>query len=159
MNAMPQNFYEEEEANAILKLASQKSLMGGLSRDQLLASAAELGISAEAVEEAEATYRNDVSENLLRKEYDRAARREFLSSFTTWLIVNAFLVFIDFRNSGEITWAWWTIGPWGFFILMEIPETFFKGSKDYEKHFQKWLRKREKRLAERSSMSVVDDSA
>ena len=52
---MPQGFYDEEEADAILRLAAQKPMVGGMSRERLLATAAELGISEQAVAEAEQT--------------------------------------------------------------------------------------------------------
>ena len=42
----------KEEAEAILGLAAKKAPIGGMSRERLLATAAELGISPEAVEDA-----------------------------------------------------------------------------------------------------------
>jgi len=144
---MPQRFYEEDEAEAILRIANKRSTLGGVSHDELLASAAELGISPEAVAEAAETYRSQLSLVESRKEFDRFAKREFVSSVATWLCLNAGLIAFNLISDHRITWAIWPLAGWGFFILAEIPETFVKGSKEYEKNYQKWLRKKAKREA------------
>ena len=77
---MSQRFYDEEEAEAILGLAAQKSSTGGMSRECLLATAAEIGISAEAVEEAERTIQARKADQGLRAEYARHSRQELMGS-------------------------------------------------------------------------------
>jgi hypothetical protein len=159
MKAMPQNFYEEEEAEAILRIASKRVALGNVSRDELLASAAELGIPAEAVLEAESAYRNQRVEVGLRREYDQYAKREFLSSIGSWFFVNCGLVALNVFTDHQVSWALWPVCVWGFFVLMDIPETFLRGSTEYEKHYQKWLRRRAKKEAKESALPVGEPGA
>ncbi|HWD39767.1 MAG TPA: 2TM domain-containing protein [Fimbriimonas sp.] len=146
---MSQKFYEEEEADAILRLAAQRTGAGGMTREKLLSTAAELGITPEAVEQAERDIRRQSQEGGLRKEFERGIRSEFYADLTSYVLVNGFLCAINYLTAHSINWAIWPILGWGLGLAFHVKEAFFKGSQEHEAEFQKWLAKRKSReLAE-----------
>ena len=73
-----QRFYREEEAEAILRLASSYvAPEGGISKEKLLDAAAELGISADAVERAELQFTENRTIQSNRKEFDQQNCNDF----------------------------------------------------------------------------------
>ena len=93
--------YSEEEAAAILRLASQATVSGTVSRENLEAMASEIGLSAEALEQAEQKF---LQEKLAQEEKERdrrERRRQFVNRLTTTLVaVGALAFFIAARNGG-----------------------------------------------------------
>ncbi len=89
MPNLEQKFYDEEDAEQILRLASSlSSPVGAMSRERLLATADELGISPEAVEEAERRINQSKGELLERAEFDRRIRRDFYGHLASYIVVN-----------------------------------------------------------------------
>jgi len=147
-----QQFYEEDEAEQILRLAASLTSPadGAMSRERLLATAAELGISPEAVEMAERQLAGQRSHNADRAEFDAIQRREFYGHLLTYLLVNGFLVVINLFTSSGYFWAMWPILGWGLGLAFHVVETFFKNSDSYREEFEKWQVKRNRR-AERQN--------
>jgi hypothetical protein len=142
-----QQFYEEEEAEQILRLAaSLTSPAGAMSRERLLATAAELGISPEAVEMAERQFAGKKAEIADRAEFDTIQRREFYGHLLSYVLVNGFLVVINILTSPTYFWAMWPILGWGLGLAFHFAETFFKNSENYREEFVKWQAKRARRL-------------
>jgi hypothetical protein len=146
---MPQRFYEEDEAEEILRLAARRPTTGGMSREKLLSTAAELGITTEAVEEAERTLAVDRQQAAIRKEqeallagYDRHARGRFYSDLAGSLAVCIFCTFLNFHLSGHIGWAFWVYVVCGWGLADRFPKTFIRGSRSYESGFEKWQSRR-----------------
>ncbi len=152
---MSQRFYEEDEAEEILRLAAQKSAVGGMSRERLLATAAELGISPEAVEEAERTVTVHRREVEVRSDYDRHVKGEFYSHLSAYVVVNAFLIGMNFFTDGRIDWAIWPLLGWGIGIASHFSNAFIKRSSDYEESYEKWKARREERLSGRGTASEL----
>src|SRR5579871_1706911 len=139
---MSQKFYDDQEADQILRLASQKASTAGISRDRLLATAAELGISAEAVEEAERTMLRQREDARHRADFDKERRRDFYTHLFSWVIVNTFLVAIWMITDRSYFWPIWPMLGWGIGLAFHATATYFKGSGEYEKDYEKWLAKR-----------------
>lgn len=156
MAEFEQRFYEEDEAEQILRLAASfSSPTGAMSRERLLATAAELGISPEAVDLAEQQYsrqRTDVAE---RAEFDAIQRREFYGHLASYVIVNVFLVAVNLVTDASYFWAMWPILGWGLGIAFHVVETFFKSSESYREEFEKWQAKRNKRAAREGDDHIV----
>ena len=124
-----QQFYEEDEAEQILRLAaSLTSTTGAMSRERLLATAAELGISPEAVEMAEKQFATKKIEVADRAEFDSQQRREFYGHLVTYVIVNGFLVVVNLVTGAGYFWAMWPILGWGIGLAFHVVETFFRNS-------------------------------
>jgi hypothetical protein len=70
--------FTEEEANAILRKAVERQPMGDeMSRDQLQAIASELGITPQALAEAETAWETEQHEQSLRAAFDAERRAAF----------------------------------------------------------------------------------
>lgn len=149
-----QQFFQEDEAEQILLLAARRSASGAMSREQLLAAAAEAGISPEAVQEAETEYRERSAEVKERLHYDKHVKHEFWTHLSTYLLVNTGLVFLDLRGDGGLDWAYWPVIGWGLGMIAHAWMTFAKGSDDYEKEFRRWRAKKSLRES-----GVIDDVA
>jgi len=132
-----QRFYSDEEAQEILKVAASRQLQGGLDLPRLQAAAAELGISPEALADAEAQVMRDRDERILFDEYKRSRRQSFYSSLVTYVAVNAGLWFM-MRPS----WIVWVLGGWGIALVIEGMNAFNSG-KPGSPEFDAWRRERE----------------
>ncbi len=153
-----QRFYEEDEAEQILRLAaSMTSPAGAMSHERLLATAEELGISPEAVESAQQEIASRRAEAAARAEFDLAQRREFFSHVGTFAFVCGMgvlgILFLHLR----IGWAVWPLGIWGISIASDIGATFFRNSNSYNEAFEKWSSKRARKA--RSSAEEVPAAA
>jgi hypothetical protein len=139
MASAGQQFYDDSEAEEILRRAvSTTSTAGGMSRDSLLQAAAELGVSAEAVDRAAAEVVREREEKELVVQFRRHQRTELVGHAVTYLAVNlGFILFMGFKP-----WMWWMIGPWGLGLLGDIWQTFAIHSNDHQKEFEKWKRNR-----------------
>ena len=143
---MPQEFYQEDEAEAILRLAARRGETGGMSRDALLKVAGEVGISAEQVELAERQLAGLREDQDLAAEFRRKQRVDFAERFASFVGTGAL-----------VTGIWYFIGHHGFFwpgivilaigvgVVKEIPEHFFAGGSSYQQAFAKWKAKRERK--------------
>lgn len=145
MVGMAERFYDEEEAEAILRLAAGRA-SGGMSWERLLSMAAELGIPPDAVEEAEKAIAVQRQDHNLRSEYDRHVRHEFASHLISYIIVNTFLVVLNLVTSPHTFWVAWVLMGWGIGLAFHFASTFLKNSDNYESEFVKWKAKREGRL-------------
>ncbi|MDR3691668.1 MAG: 2TM domain-containing protein [Fimbriimonas sp.] len=152
-----QRFYKEDEAEQILRLASNiSSPAAGMSRDRLLETAAELGISPESVELAERQLQVSRLEQSDRAEFDRRIRRDFYSHLASYVIVNGGLCAINLATGGYF-WAIWPMLGWGIGLAFSVFETFFRSSEGYHEEFEKWRAKRGRMDALKgSSQAAVD---
>jgi hypothetical protein len=150
---MPQQYYEEDDAEAILRLAAQKTTVGGMSRERLLETAAELGISEEAVRDAERSILENKAENGVRAEFDAHIKREFWTHFSSYLGTIAFMVAINLITSPHNFWAIWIIVPWGIGVAAHFSGAFLRGSSEYGENYEKWKLKKEGKLTGLGSAS------
>jgi hypothetical protein len=56
-----------------------------------------------------------------------------------YVIVNAFLWFIDLNAGGGLDWAYWTTIPWGMGLLFHIAAYFIDLSGVWERRYEKIL--------------------
>ncbi len=141
-----QRFYEDEEAQEILRRAAGATTdhANGISRDNLLLSAAELGIAPEALAEAERSVIAERSQNALHAEYVRELRHDFAVHLASYVIINGgFLLmnlFLPFFG-----WVYWSIFGWGIGLVFDALATYGPESRRDSPEFQKWVRKKAKR--------------
>jgi hypothetical protein len=151
MGAQGHEFYSEEEAEQILKLAATKFSSGGVSRDDLMQSAAELGISPEALMEAERTVMENRTAAQDLAEFDAYQKREFFENLTAFVTVNGFLIGIDlwtnqfWVNGMHPTWSLLPFCGWGIGLFFDVVSTFVKSSSGYREEFDKWKRRRDRK--------------
>jgi hypothetical protein len=135
---MPESLYSDDDAEEILKLASRRSMDGTVTRQKLLETAAELGISPEAVEEAEQALQQNREETAFRSEFDRRRRTGFLNELVGAVLTCTFLAFVNYFTEGRLDWVFWVILGLGFKVAKTGWEVFGESGDDYDKAFRKW---------------------
>lgn len=61
---------------------------------------------------------------VLRVEYMRSARAKFIKSIFSYLAVNVFLVFVNFKTGGAL-WFPWVLAGWGLGLAFKARKVFF----------------------------------
>ena len=149
-------FYNEEEAQEILRIAaglpSSGSDSDGISRQTLLQTAQELGISPEALAAAEEKVGAERRDRELYAEFISKRRHSFYVSLSRYIFVNTILIVIDVTNGGSY-WFYWPLLGWGIGMAREAISTFGPESSRNGSAFQSWLKRRRRR----SAKAKVDD--
>jgi hypothetical protein len=64
--------------------------------------------------------------------------KDFRIHFTVFILINAFLLFLDLR-SGTSLWFYWILIPWGFGVYMHFWTTFLENRIISEKRRDVWI--------------------
>ncbi len=124
--------YTAEEAAEILKRAlKQQSLKEqGLTHDELVEMAAEVGIDRGALEAATADVTEARASELARQSEARELGEErgrllnrFVSSLLVYILVNTLLYVID-RQFSHGTWFYWVLVGWGVGLAFQLRAVF-----------------------------------
>jgi hypothetical protein len=125
--------YTQEEVNEILKRAmKQQSLeKQGLSHEELVEMADEVGIDRAAVESATAEVAETRADEMARREEAAAIAEErarlfnaFAQSLFYYVVMGGLLYFIDRRFSGG-TWYFWVLMAFGVALLFRLRSLIF----------------------------------
>jgi len=125
--------YTQEEVTEILKRAMKQQTLQkqGLSHEELVEMADEVGIDRLAVESATAELAETRADEMARQEDARALAAErsrlfngFVSSLFFYIVVCGALYFIDTRFSGG-TWYYWPALGWGIALLFRLHSVLF----------------------------------
>lgn len=143
-------FYSEEEVQAILRLASQPNTQRQTSRDQLYQMANELGLSPDAVAHAESQLAGVRKQEEMkareaeeREEYRRQVRSGIRGHLASYIGVNLGLIGIWAATTSPPTHDFWPIFPmlgWGIGVVAHLGSVVGKSA--FEEGFQKWRRDR-----------------
>ena len=144
---MPENqFYTEEEAQRILEVANRSPIAsGGMSRDQILQVAAEMGISADAVTAAEKEIREHGREKQDWQEYRDHVSRSYLQGVGSWVGTSIMLAGINLFTGAGRLWSIWPIGIYGLVILKDSIERWMQRPWNDRSKFEEWKRKRDEK--------------
>ncbi len=141
--------YSEQDAEEILRIASRDAGMGGMTRDRLVETAAELGIPPEAITKAEEQLvlkreaeRVEQEDTELRKQFERERRGNFMADLYSYIGVNAGLIGIWWMTPTNYFWPKWVLLCWGIGVVTDFIATFL--NKD-ETKFQRWKRRRHRK--------------
>ncbi|MBW4609271.1 MAG: 2TM domain-containing protein [Hassallia sp. WJT32-NPBG1] len=122
------NSYRSEDVQQILQLAmTQKAEGRDFSRQELLEMAADLGISQEAIADAEKQLTQQSEKQRAKQVLSNMSnnrRRQFKTHLFLYLIINTFLVVIDFMTDGNLNWAYWPILGWGLGLAFDAFDAF-----------------------------------
>jgi len=125
--------YTPEEAAEILKRALKQQSMKeqGLSHQDLIEMAAEVGIDQGALETATSDVVQARAGELARQTEARELAEErarllnrFVPSLLAYIVVNVLLFFIDMRFTHG-TWYFWVLLGWGIGIAFQVRSVFF----------------------------------
>lgn len=134
----------DEDVDEILKLAlrRQDGSDGDL-RSRLADAAQELGISDQALRDAEEEYLREKADTQEFLEFKSRRRRELREHVFAYVIVNAMLVAINlFTTSGRLTWAVWPILGWGIGVAFHAWSALNSDSEGFQEEFEQFRSKR-----------------
>lgn len=143
-----QRFYSEDEAQQLLRMAAQTTPTSGMSREELVRAAGELGIPEERIVEAESQLLAEreaatkaEEDKALRAEFDRYYRRKMmsqgwgaLSGTSIWIMLWAF------TGMGYF-WPIWVVGWWVVPALGSLVGSLLDPTHK-QKAYDKWLAQR-----------------
>ncbi|PKL84453.1 MAG: hypothetical protein CVV22_12910 [Ignavibacteriae bacterium HGW-Ignavibacteriae-1] len=137
---MSEKLYSKEEVDRILKRAidASPSYSGSITESELLRIASELNIDTSQVRKA---MNEDVAVNEFEsaKEIFRKRRRKsFYEHLTAYVIVNTFLVGIDYMTPG-VSWSIFPILGWGIGLAFDFVDSFFPSEEKVEKGARKLM--------------------
>ncbi len=150
----------DDDMEAILRLAALKTSTTDVgARERMLAAAAELGISPEALADAEREYMGRKKEEVLIEEYRESRLIGWRSHLISYLCVNTALILL---NLVATPGRWWFIFPligWGIGMAIHTGVTLSKSIDPLDDDFIEWRRKREKvrRKLDRGPFDDDDD--
>jgi len=146
--------YRQEYLQQILQLAiARQAHNDDFSREQLWEIAAELDISPENLQLAEQEWLSRRGELQQRQEFNLYRRRMFQKTFGTYLIVNTFLLLLNFLTSGTISWSLYILLVWGLGLCLNVWNLYQETSEEYEQAFGKWSNKNQ---LKRSINNILD---
>ncbi len=109
--------YSAEQVQQILVAAMGQGEEDGFSRSQLAEMATDLGISPDALRQAEQIHQALPAQSTLKP-----TQQNFRQQLRTYAVVNTFLLALNVSLSGTITWAIYPLLGWGLGLL--LPEKF-----------------------------------
>lgn len=132
--------YDSEDIQQILQIAlARKGEEDELTRQQLWEIAAELDIDSKTIQAAEQDWLERKTIDRNRQAFDLYRRDRFKQKLIKYIIVNGFLVSINFLTAGTVGWSLYVLLFWGVGIASQAWDTFHNRGEKYEREFQKWL--------------------
>ncbi|MBE2190468.1 MAG: 2TM domain-containing protein [Desulfobulbaceae bacterium] len=137
---MSEKLYSKEEVDRILRRAidASPSYSGSVTEAELLRIANELNIDPSQVRKA-------MNEDIAVNEFESAKsvwlkrkRSSFYEHLTAYVIVNSFLVGIDYMTPG-ISWSIFPILGWGIGLAFDFVDSFFPSEEKVEKGARKLM--------------------
>jgi hypothetical protein len=170
---MPERIYSEQEAEEILRLAVNDPSASGFTQDHLVKTAAELGVSEQAVQRAvEEMERRKAAEaaptvepagedfDLSRLAFKRHRKSEAVDGLGTWLgltglFVGGALLSGNFHSIYAVS-SLWPLGLWVMFHAGDAV-TYLLNPEGSDEEFEAWKRQRvaAKELSEKSARMAV----
>ena len=136
--------YIQEEAQEILKIAfAQRQETEEMSREQLLETAAELGISPSELALAEQKWQSQ-KQNLQEQDQFNAERRQKLKqNLIRYAIVGSFLILLNLVTTHGLSFALSILLFWGLFLALKAWKTSQTEGEDYQKALSRWRLKKQ----------------
>lgn len=142
-----ERFESSDPVEEILRIAIRNSGGGtdATLRERLLASASELGISEEAVLQAQKVWEEQRKEQDLFEEYRAQVKQEFWTHAGVYVVVNVLLIIINALTS-HYPWAIWPILAWGIGFGCHAVVTFQQLRNRKSPEFEAWQLRKEGKL-------------
>lgn len=138
-----QRFNDSDPVEEILTIALENQGAGTDSalQQRLMASAAELGLSPEAVETAKQQWLEKRRRKGELEMYRRHVRSELWGHIGVYLVVNFMLILMNFMTS-QYPWAIWPILGWGIGVGCHAVAALIEIRNPTERDVDRWRRKR-----------------
>lgn len=139
--------YTIEEVNHIIRRALKLNATESISHDDLLETAAELGIDPARIETAIAQEASALEAERFRAAYLKRARSAFKASLYGFLVLNTFLFAIDCLTGGGWWFQWPLLGT-GLPLALSLGKAYFPSDARVE-HARRRNARRKKRIKHR----------
>jgi hypothetical protein len=103
----------------------------------MILAAREMGISDEALTQAEEQWAREMVDKAHFSEFVRHQRSGWLWHLGTYLPFLAFFFFLDIRD-GDLTWFWWPTFGWGIGVFFHTVGVLNTKSESFQAEFRKW---------------------
>lgn len=148
VSAMPQRF-DREQVDAILGRAIERDRsVDALTREQLMAIAAEIGVSSESVNRAIEEIAVEDQRKLEMVRLRQQAWRGFLFHLIPYLCVNGLLVILNLLTT-DFPWALFPILGWGIGLLSHLLAVAFPNPERLERLLQREQERKRRRELKR----------
>ena len=132
--------YNSEDIQQIIQIAlARKGEDDELTRQQLWEIASELDIDPKTIQAAEQDWLERKTMDANRHAFDLFRRDRFKQKLIKYVIINSFLLSINFLMTGAITWSVYILLFWGLGVAFQGWNTFQSQGEKYEREFQKWM--------------------
>lgn len=149
--------YEQQEAEQILKKAvthpPRANSSSGVSHEQLVAMASELGVDSETVAVAVQEWQGEQEAQRERQTFIARRRQEFWPHLWSYLGTNSFLVALNLLTSPDYFWASWPLLGWGIGLFFHALSALPTRGETFEKEFQTWRKKTRRKKARQQTRS------
>ncbi|MBN1606968.1 MAG: 2TM domain-containing protein [Polyangiaceae bacterium] len=116
----PRRRYTDDEARAIFERALGAEANATLGHEDLVAAAAEVGISRDAVERAVAEVETQQAERMAKASVLSRRRRGLLNHFIVYFVINGFLFLINWLTSPGAWWFLFPVAAWGLGLFFHM---------------------------------------
>lgn len=143
--------YRQEEIQQILQIAiAHQAYAGEFTQTQLQEIAAELDIPPATLQAAEQEWLRDQGKLQQRQAFDQHRRRQLQRQIGNYVIVNIFLVLLNWVTAASLSWSLVVALVWGLWLGLRAWSLFHTQDEHYERAFQRWYRKNQfRRLSDR----------
>mgnify|MGYP006277061993 CR=1 FL=1 len=138
--------YRPDEVQEILGLAIARASHDGDDRlgfSQLQEIAAELGIGADQLRQAEADWRSGRARDQERQTFLAQRWQRWRQGLARFGIINGFLVLLNWLLQQQLSWSLGILLLWGMLLALDTWRTAWPGEEKLEQQFQTWRRKRQ----------------
>lgn len=155
---MAQRSYTREEVEEIFRRAAERTQADedGIRHDELVAAAREVGIDPAAIDGALAELGEAKTAEAAAARWTRDARARFVSHFSTYAIVMAFLAGLNVLVSPQIWWSLYVALGWGLGVAFSARRALLPPS---EADVERMLSREEKRAAKRARREAQRQAA
>jgi hypothetical protein len=134
--------FEEHDSEEILRRAlAIDAQQKGSDREAMLMTAREMGISDEALAQAEEQWLKEREDQGHFREFVRQQRSAWLGHLAWYVGMSAMFFVLDFKD-GHLSWFWWPVFGWGIGIFGHTAWLFDTKSQQFQREFRKWRKDR-----------------
>ena len=132
MNHFSSRHYDSDEVSRIIRRALNLKRVHGISYQDLVDTAKEIGLDPRAVETAIEQEQQATKKEKIRKARLKRRKAGFYSHLWSYLMVNVALLLINKFTPGP-WWFQWSVLGWGIGLAFHCKATFFPQAKKFAK--------------------------
>ena len=129
MNQISSRQYDDDEVNRILQRALKLKQAHGISYQDLVVTAQEIGIDPQSIDAAIKQEQRDSKKERITKARLKRRKESLYSHLWTYLIVNSVLLIINKFTPGP-WWFQWSVFGWGIGLAFHFKSIYFPLKKE-----------------------------